>query len=168
MEKSTSSNAANGHVIGELSWFGLQMSSACFICMFSAHSLQMLARCVTCCCRNPNLFFTHFSTSISSISLFSNPFCRVISPLTPLIKPWLSSFNGFFRLPLHFSIYKSVFLAYVSIKVDNFLSDIHRDGTHRQIFDLHRPQDQREDRRLLRVCETKREVHCCLRDCDET
>ncbi|WZZ39373.1 hypothetical protein YC2023_102163 [Brassica napus] len=35
--------------------------------------------------------------------------------------------------------------------IDNFLSNIHRDGTHQQISDLHRPQD----RRLLRVCETK-------------
>ena len=73
-----------------------------------------------------------------------------------------------FHLPLPLSIYKSLLLACVSIKIEKLLSNNHPDGTQRKHFNLQRPQDQREDRRLLRDCETKREVHRFLRHCDET
>lgn len=73
-----------------------------------------------------------------------------------------------FHFPLFLSIYKSLFLAYVSIKIDKILSDIHPDVTQSQPSNLQRPQHQQEDRRFLRDCETTREVHCFLRDCDET
>ena len=70
---SSSNNAANDHVIGELSWFGLLMFSAYFYFDFSAHSLQMLARpdVLRVRRRNPNSIFTHLSTSISSFDLLS-------------------------------------------------------------------------------------------------
>ncbi|KAL0672025.1 hypothetical protein Bca4012_000005 [Brassica carinata] len=72
------------------------------------------------------------------------------------------------HLPLHLSIYKSLFLSYVSIKIHKILSDNHPNGTQRQLSSLQRPQDQQEDRRFLSNCKTTREVHCFLCDCDET
>ena len=73
-----------------------------------------------------------------------------------------------FHLLLKFSIYRTLFIAYVSIKVHKILSFTHHDGTHRQVYRLRRTQAHQEDRRNLRDCETKREVHCFFRDCDET
>ncbi|KAG2266836.1 hypothetical protein Bca52824_073915 [Brassica carinata] len=73
-----------------------------------------------------------------------------------------------FHLSLYLSIYKSFLLGYVSIKIENLLSDNCRDGTQRTLFDLQRQQYQEEDRRILRVCEAKREVQRFLRRGDET
>ncbi|CAN7036192.1 unnamed protein product [Brassica rapa subsp. trilocularis] len=53
-----------------------------------------------------------------------------------------------FHLPLPLSIYKSLLLACVSIKIEKLLSNNHPDGTQRKHFNLQRPQDQQEDRRL--------------------
>ena len=64
-----------------------------------------------------------------------------------------------FHLPFHLSIYKSLFLAYVSIKIDKLLSDNHPDGTQRKLFNLQRPQDQQKDRHFLRDCKSNVQIN---------
>ncbi|CAF2076502.1 BnaC01g30630D [Brassica napus] len=64
-----------------------------------------------------------------------------------------------FHLPFHLSIYKSHFLAYVSIKIDKLLSDNHPDGTQRKLFNLQRPQDQQKDRNFLRDCKSNVQIN---------
>ncbi|CAN6898341.1 unnamed protein product, partial [Brassica oleracea] len=51
------------------------------------------------------------------------------------------------------------FLAYVSIKIDKLPSDNHPDGTQRKLFNLQRPQDQQEDRRILRDCKSNVQIN---------
>ncbi|KAL0690198.1 hypothetical protein Bca4012_089876 [Brassica carinata] len=64
-----------------------------------------------------------------------------------------------FHLPFHLSIYKSHFLAYVSIKIDKLLSDNHPDGTQRKLFNLQRPQDQQKDRNFLHDCKSNVQIN---------
>ena len=65
----------------------------------------------------------------------------------------------FFHLPLHFSDYKSILLAYVSIKIEKLLSDKHHNGAKPKLFHLQRPQDQQQDRCLLRDCKSNIQIN---------
>ncbi|CAN6852638.1 unnamed protein product [Brassica oleracea var. botrytis] len=40
----------------------------------------------------------------------------------------------FFHLPLRFSIYKSLFIVYISIKIHKILSSNYLDGIQRQLY----------------------------------
>ncbi|KAL0678726.1 hypothetical protein Bca4012_006707 [Brassica carinata] len=77
-----------------------------------------------------------------------------------------------FHLPLHFPGYKSLFFVYGLIKISKTqnlfsFSDRLHDGTQK-LFDFQRPRSLQDDRRLLRACKAKPEVHRFLCHGDET
>ncbi|RID69586.1 hypothetical protein BRARA_C01672 [Brassica rapa] len=65
-----------------------------------------------------------------------------------------------FHLPFYSSIYKALLISYVSVKIDKILLNIYLDGTQRQLYRLHRPEDEQEDCLILRDCQTRLKVHC--------
>ncbi|KAH0865167.1 LOW QUALITY PROTEIN: hypothetical protein HID58_082378, partial [Brassica napus] len=93
--------------------------------------------------------------------LFSpNPFQRIPSPLAALIKPLLELIQWILFTFLSICLFINLFfLAYVSIKIDKLPSDNHPDGTQRKLFNLQRPQDQQEDRRILRDCKSNVQIN---------